>query len=288
MAEYTLDDKGSIAFRITNGVTGSVCKVAQLGATVVSWRGKGGDERLFVSTKSEFTKGKAVRGGIPICWPQFSSYGDFPKHGIARNNLWIMRDVETDASGGSVTATFMLMDDPEVAKHVQGITLEYRVTLDGEDRLITELVARGHRDTPLKTTVCLHTYFAVGDIMQTSVVGLKGAAFSDQVAKEEAEQESEELTFGFECDRIYHNNATETLEIRDAKNKRKFLVSKSPELSDWVVWNLWKEKALQMADMDDDGYSKYVCVEPTRYSQPAVIEAGGEFRCRQTIQVLPM
>ena len=54
-------------------------------AHVVSWSTAAG-EQLFVSSAAEYGGGKAVRGGIPICWPQFAARGPGGKHGFCRNS----------------------------------------------------------------------------------------------------------------------------------------------------------------------------------------------------------
>src|SRR5215472_16750018 len=41
------------------------------GAQVTSWKSTGNDEVLFISTKSRWEEGHAIRGGIPICFPWF-------------------------------------------------------------------------------------------------------------------------------------------------------------------------------------------------------------------------
>ena len=48
----------------------SSCKVLLWGATVVSWV-EGGVERLFVSSVAKYDEKKAIRGGIPVVFPQF-------------------------------------------------------------------------------------------------------------------------------------------------------------------------------------------------------------------------
>ena len=38
-------------------------------AHLASWRTASGGEQLFVSSASAYGGGKAIRGGVPICWP---------------------------------------------------------------------------------------------------------------------------------------------------------------------------------------------------------------------------
>ena len=61
------------------------------GAHVTSWRVAGSDaERLFVSREARFEDGLAIRGGIPVCFPQFADQGTLPMHGLVRTEPWTL------------------------------------------------------------------------------------------------------------------------------------------------------------------------------------------------------
>ncbi|HNQ09783.1 MAG TPA: D-hexose-6-phosphate mutarotase, partial [Giesbergeria sp.] len=66
---------------------GDSALVALHGAQVLSWI-SGGRERLYLSPKAVFDGQAAIRGGIPLCFPQFNQRGPLPKHGFARNLAW--------------------------------------------------------------------------------------------------------------------------------------------------------------------------------------------------------
>ncbi|KAG2568532.1 putative glucose-6-phosphate 1-epimerase [Panicum virgatum] len=71
---------------------GWTAEVHLYGGQVTSWKNGHGDELLFVSSKAIFKPPKAIRGGIPICFPQFGTQGNLEKHGFARNRLWVIDD----------------------------------------------------------------------------------------------------------------------------------------------------------------------------------------------------
>ena len=48
------------------------------GATVTHYQPAGQKPVLFVSGKSAFEPGKAIRGGAPICWPWFGPHPTDP------------------------------------------------------------------------------------------------------------------------------------------------------------------------------------------------------------------
>ena len=78
---------GIAALRL-NGPQGASAVISKLGAQVLSWITPDGRERLFLSDKAVFDGSVAIRGGIPVCWPQFAGLGDLPKHGFVRTREW--------------------------------------------------------------------------------------------------------------------------------------------------------------------------------------------------------
>lgn len=64
------------------------------GAHVTSWKPGGAGEVLFLSSHSRWQDGKAIRGGIPICFPWFRAKSDdphAPAHGFVRTNRGSLR-----------------------------------------------------------------------------------------------------------------------------------------------------------------------------------------------------
>src|SRR5271155_2060614 len=63
---------------------GAAGEIYLLGAEVTSWKPGGLEEALFVSAASKWEEGKAIRGGVPICFPWFGAKADdakAPAHG---------------------------------------------------------------------------------------------------------------------------------------------------------------------------------------------------------------
>src|SRR5262245_58558824 len=61
--------------------------VALQGGHVISYRPHGQQPVLWVSQRSAYQPGKAIRGGIPVCWPWFGAHPTDttkPAHGFAR------------------------------------------------------------------------------------------------------------------------------------------------------------------------------------------------------------
>lgn len=67
---------------------GATALVADHGAHLLSWCPADATEVIFLSQTSGFGDGEAVRGGVPIIFPQFGERGSGKRHGIARTREW--------------------------------------------------------------------------------------------------------------------------------------------------------------------------------------------------------
>ena len=53
-------------------------------------------------------------------------------------------------------------------------------------------------------------------------------------------------------------------------------LEKSSGLADFVVWNPWAAGAAKLADMGDDEWKNFICVEAAQASKPIQLKATGE------------
>ncbi|KAJ6854065.1 putative glucose-6-phosphate 1-epimerase [Iris pallida] len=132
-------------------VRGSSAEVYLYGGHVTSWKNDHGEELLFVSSKAIFKPPKAIRGGIPICFPQFGSHGTLEQHGFARNKLW---SIDTDPppfpvnSSGKAFVDLILKPSEEDAKlWPHSYEFRLRVTLGpGGDLMLTSRIRNTNND----------------------------------------------------------------------------------------------------------------------------------------------
>lgn len=90
---------GGLPRLLLHTADGAHAEIYLHGAHVASWVPAGDEERLYVSELAEFRPGAAIRGGIPVIFPQFSGRGPLPRHGFARVTSWELAAVETTAQG---------------------------------------------------------------------------------------------------------------------------------------------------------------------------------------------
>ena len=104
-------------------------RVALQGAQVLAWRPDGMPPVLWLSGAAVFQAGRAVRGGIPVCWPWFGDRLGHSAHGFVRTRLWELRDTRLDATG-QVHLSLGLQDDADTrAVWDHAFDLELQVTV---------------------------------------------------------------------------------------------------------------------------------------------------------------
>lgn len=259
------------------------------GAQVLSYRPLGaGADVLFLSERAHFQAGKAIRGGVPVCWPWFGSDPQGlgrPAHGLARTRLWsVWRTASTPE--GETQVTLGLVDTPEtlsVWPHAFQLTLQ--ITVGASLRLA--LTTRNTGGAPFAITQALHSYFTVGDIAMTTVTGLDGCHYTDKAAGGAVKPQTGAVVFASEVDRIY-TGAPAELAVEDRALQRRLHIHAEGSRTA-VVWNPWATLAAGMTDLDDGAYRRFVCVETANAGDEVVtVPPGGEHRLVAAIALGPM
>jgi len=256
-------------------VEGAECagEIYLLGATVTSWKPRGGEEVLFVSGKSKWEDGKAIRGGVPICCPWFGNKaGDAkaPAHGFVRAKAWQLDSIARN--GGAVTVSMTTGSDEGTKKLWPGeCRLLQRVTFGAE--LTMELEMKNTGAAPFEFEEALHSYFRVGDSTRARVHGLDGIRYLDKTDGNREKTQQGDVTIAKETDSVYLDTSG-AAELEDAVLKRRIRVSKKNSLAT-VVWNPWIEKARALSDLGDEEWKQFVCVETCNAAKHAVTLAPG-------------
>lgn len=223
---------------------------------------------LFMSRQAIYQQGKALRGGIPICFPWFNSHPSqpsLPAHGWARTSLWQV--LKTYASDDGVHIELGLAND--------GFNLVYRIVMGA--KLSVSLEVQNSSQIARDYEVALHTYFRIGDIHQVTIKGdLERCGYYDQLTKQDHPQTNHSIGFNQETDRIYYGKAPST-EIEDRCLGRVLRVE-SEGSDSTVVWNPWIEKSKKMSDFGDDEYRQMCCIETSNVRLSSVRLEPGQSR----------
>ena len=263
--------------------SGARAAVYLQGAHVARWTDPSGAELLFASERSRYETGAAVRGGVPVIFPQFADQGPLPKHGFARTAAWEHAGSGTDAEGAAWA--LLRLEDTGATRALwpHAFRADLRVALDA-DSLAVALRVANTGDGAMAFTCALHSYFRVDDVRRAAVEGLRGASYLDKLRAGGAfTEEREAVEFAGEVDRVYVA-APDRLRVRGAAGGRAVVVEKEG-FRDAVVWNPWAEGARGLPDMADDEYLRMLCVEPANAAEPVHVAPGEEWTGTQRLRV---
>lgn len=242
------------------------------GAHVTSWKPAGEEEVLFLSPHSLYEDGKAIRGGVPICFPWFGAKADdrkAPAHGFVRTKSWQLESIE---QSGEEIILSTASDESTHAAWPHDFRLEYRVVFGTE--LLMELTMTNTGSSPLRFEEALHAYYSVGDANKASISGLDGVKYLDKTDSMHEKTQTGDVTITAETDRVYLHTA-QALELYDPVQQRRIAVEKEESRST-VVWNPWVEKARGLTDLGEDQWKSMLCIEAANVGDAAVDLAPGE------------
>ena len=251
----TTQDPGGRAALQLDGPGGRVL-VALCGAQVLSWH-HDGRSVLWTASRSEFARGKPVRGGVPLVFPWFGDHPTdkkLPAHGFARTLDW-----QVASTGPGPMVVLATQDDANTRAlwpHAFGL----RFTVDVRDglRLAFEVENRGA--SSFSCEEALHTYFAVGDVHTATVHGLEGVRCTETAsAKETGWDPKAPLHFRAETDRVFHGTP-DRLELR-APALQRTVVLHSKNARSGIVWNPWPAKTAKLSQMAADDWTQFCCIE---------------------------
>jgi glucose-6-phosphate 1-epimerase len=258
---------------------GASALVALHGAQPLSWRPAGGRDRLFLSERAEYAPGVAIRGGVPICFPQFGALGPLPKHGFVRTRPWALGGERVADGRAEVTLVF----EPDAAvrslwPHPCRVAHTVRLA---DDRIELALSIE-NGGGPLSFTAALHGYLAVDDVESVELAGLAGLEYRDAAAGDRLGVERRDaVTIRGEVDRVYHSVPGE-VRLREPDRA---LALRAEGFPDVVVWNPGPAKCAALPDMAPDGWRRMLCVEAGAIRTPVVVPAGGTWRGTQALVV---
>ena len=270
----TFDQHGELARAVITAPTASATVYLQ-GAHVAEWQPTGHQPVLFTSGNSAYKKAKAIRGGIPVIFPWFGDRHDGqpgPAHGFARTEEWEFGFAAL-ADGELHMSLLLMPNETSRALGFDHFRVAYHLTIGRELHL--KLTVVSDAETPLVYEEAFHTYFAVGDIRQTSVTGLHNVEYLDKRdAGAKKTQTEDPLILTRDTDRVYLDT-TSTCIIDDKTNARRITVAKTNS-STTIVWNPWAELTAKMADMEPGGWEGMICIESANAADASITLAHGE------------
>lgn len=254
-------------------------KIALQGAHIFHYSRKDEKPILWLSEVSDFEVGKAIRGGVPICWPSFGMNNpDLPQHGFARTSEF--KHLATNEIDANTTEVILILKSSEETLKLwpYKFELEFKVTVS--DKLTMELTTKNLDAKAFKITQALHTYFSISHISDARAKGLDKKPYLDALTSEQLTQNGD-IIFEEEVDRVYQEVDAEIL----LKDKDRTIHIKNEGSSSVVVWNPWIQKCKRMSAMRDEAYNDFVCIESANALDDfRLVESGKTHTLKATIK----
>ncbi|XP_059457032.1 putative glucose-6-phosphate 1-epimerase [Corylus avellana] len=270
---------------------GASARVSLHGGQVTSWRNEHGEELLFTSSKAIFKPPKAMRGGIPICFPEFGNCGSLEQHGFARNKIWAIDDnppplLLNDSDGKSFIDLLLKPSEEDLKCWPNSFEFRLRVSLATDGDLTLTSRIRNINGKPFSFSFGYHTYLSVSDISEVRIEGLETLDYLDNLCRRERfTEQGDAITFETELDRVYVSSPN-VIAVLDHEKKRTYVIRKEG-LPDAVVWNPWEKKSKAMVDIGDEEYKQMVCVDGAAIEKPVTLKPGEEWTGRLQLSVVP-
>jgi glucose-6-phosphate 1-epimerase len=267
--------------RVCVSTAAATAEIYLHGAQITSWRPAGTEDVIFLSQQSQWEPGRAIRGGIPVCFPWFRNKADDPKapsHGFVRTKAWQLDSVERKGEAVAVSLSTW-SDQATRAWWPHDFHLQHRLTIGSE--LTQELVMSNTGSAPLRFEEALHTYYRVGGAEAVRISGLDGVAYLDNTDANREKRQEGDIVFTAQTDRAYLDTM-HAVEIVDPILRRRIRVEKKDSRTT-VVWNPWSTGAQSMADLGDDEWRTMACVEASNIRAFAVDLGPGQQHTMKTV-----
>ncbi len=254
--------EGAPAVRL-QGLAGDSVTVLLRGGQVVSWVDARGVERLYRSPTSPLAGPQAVRGGVPVIFPQFNERGPLVRHGFARTRVWTLQpDAPTAAEPQLVLQLQHAAHETPLWPHDCVCTLTVALL---PDSLRMTLAVHNTGSNTLRFQAALHTYLEVGDVAQALLHGVLPDHAPLSLA-EPIDQVFEAVPGPFRLE-----------------SPAGALHMAHTGFADVVVWN--PGPGAVMADLPPGAFARFLCVEAAAIAVPVQLAPGARWHGSQTLAV---
>ena len=266
--------------------------VALHGAHLLSWVPTGQRDVFWLSPQAQ-PEPAAIRGGVPVCWPWFAKQGQSAsaaQHGPVRNLPWQISAIH-DSNDDEVSLSMEPDHENSLASAAPDLLVSLRITLG--ETLSQTLRTRNRGPQPFQLTQALHSYFSVGNATQVGIEGLTGLPYQDKLRGMATDIQRTPFALDLACDRIYSHAApdssgasTHRYTLTDPVWQRRIVIDTEGSQS-VVVWNPGREGARHMADVPDDGWQDFICIEAANaWPDVIVVAPSAEHRLGQTLSII--
>lgn len=280
------DASGRNMLVVTNSTDGSQITIYQQGGHISSWKTADGEEHLYNSPKTIYADGKAIRGGVPLIFPQFSDLGPLSvSHGFLRVSNFELKGFSRNGSFEEVQLEYCLR--PGMQKVLPEANVDVLLIVQfSAARLQTEVKVTNHSNAEFEFAFAFHTYFAA-NVKSVEVRGLDETSYLDNLQDRKPCPPAPVKYITEEIDRIYLNQKTTPvfLSYQLPQGGKKTLTIKTDNFKDVVLWNPWIEKTKQTKDLPEDAYQHFVCVEHGTIMEKEKLKSQQTWHAAQIVDV---
>lgn len=248
------------------------------GGQLLDFTPVGGKPLLYLSPAANLVPGKAIRGGVPLCWPWFGKHptdASRPQHGVARTAMWSVSAIARHEFGITV----------KLAGPHDG-TLESTLTLEFGRSLAITLSTHNAGKEPQRISQALHSYLAVSSLPDTQLHGLGGLPYQDKLDGGDKIWPAGDWQASGPCDTVV--SGAPALNLQDPGWQRRIEIGSEGSAST-VVWTPWQAGAAALADLPDDGWQHFLCVETANAGADSrEIAPGASHHLLQRLTVVPL
>ncbi len=229
---------------------------------------------LFVSEQASYEQGKAIRGGVPVCWPWFSDDG-VPAHGFVRDQQWNVAATQQQLDGS--TKIILNIGHNQHSQEMWQYKFNLQLEITVGETLSMVLTTSNLDEQDFTISQALHTYLAVGDVNEIEIIGLDGTHYLDKTTGFGKGQQKGDISIDGEFDRIYGSLQQNVL-LRDPVFNRQIRIW-SPKSTTAVIWNPGQAKTVEMTDLANNDYKKFICIEAANTACDKVVVKAGLSHC---------
>lgn len=231
------------------------------GGQVLEWQPTSQAEPvLWSADATHWLSGRAIRAGVPICWPWFGAYPaepTAPAHGYARLCEWEVAAISMGPLGTVDIVLSMVATHDATTRYPLRANLATRISVG--EVLSISLTTTNTGEVPITITEALHAYFKVGAIDNIQIKGLEGNDYIDLMDQNIRKKQVGAVRFAGETGKVFLNTLKNCF-IVDRALDRTIRIEKSGSHST-VVWNPWLETGSKMNDLGSVAWQKMICVE---------------------------
>jgi len=263
-------------------------KVSLYGGQVLAWQPNKQQPVFWLSKAATYQQGKAIRGGIPLCWPWFGPFvyeelnekqagASIQNHGFARLSQWQFESCVVTEQGVNLILTLQGENTQACWPYAFKVTQH----LFFGSHFKQSLLMLNNTTQAIKYNGALHSYFCVSAPDNVQIPALANVEFDDKLTGEHCFSPANVSCVG-PIDRVYHS--TNNMHIIDEKWHRTIIIE-TDNTQQWVLWNPGKVGAEAMADVHQHGEDEYICLEAANTNWQT-IAANSEVSISQTIRIV--